>query len=125
MNIQVIEHNGQPEYAVIDFHEYEKMRDALEDAEDLAGALAFKARLASGEEETFPSDLVERILIDGVNPVAEYRKYRGLTQKELAEIIGVQQAAIAQFESGKRDPSVKQLKKIATALDVEMDDLFI
>ena len=118
MNVQIIEHNGEPEYAVIDFKEYEAMREALENAEDLADAISFK----SNGSETFPATLVER-LCDGSNPIMEYRKYRKLTQAALAEKVEVSQAAIAGIESGKKDPSISLLKKLATTLAVDIDDL--
>ena len=118
MNVQIIEHNAVPEYAVIDFKEYEAMREALENAEDIADAMAFQ----SNGCETFPAALVER-LCDGSNPIMEYRKYRKLTQATLAEQVGVSQAAIAGIESSKKDPSLSLMKKIAATLGVDIDDL--
>ncbi|HFE66755.1 MAG TPA: type II toxin-antitoxin system Phd/YefM family antitoxin [Chloroflexi bacterium] len=34
MNVQIIEKNGKPEWAVIPYSEYEKIQEALEDSED-------------------------------------------------------------------------------------------
>lgn len=46
----------------------------------------------------------------------------GLTQKELARKCGIKQSNISRLESGKANPTIKFLQKIAKALD---SDLFI
>lgn len=46
------------------------------------------------------------------------RKARGLTQTELAEMVGVTQPAINRYESGDRDPEPEILAKLADALGV-------
>ena len=35
MSVQIIEKNGKPEWAIIPFKEYQKLQEALEDAEDI------------------------------------------------------------------------------------------
>jgi ribosome-binding protein aMBF1 (putative translation factor) len=49
--------------------------------------------------------------------VAEQRKARGLSQKELAELVGTTQSAIARLESGGRPPRIDTLLRVANALD--------
>ena len=49
--------------------------------------------------------------------VKEARKRRGLTQKDLAAIIGLKQASLSQIESGKVTPMRKTLIAIGRALD--------
>ena len=83
-----------------------------------------KDELESGVDETIPFDMTMR-LCNGANPVAEWRKHRGLTQAVLAEATGVSQAAIAGIERGRRAPSVALLRKTAAALGVDMDDLVL
>ncbi len=46
-----------------------------------------------------------------------------LTQKELAEKIGVKSNTVSQYELGKREPSIPILKKIAEVLECTVDDL--
>jgi len=122
MNAQIIEKQNKPEYAVLPYNEYLRLVKLDEDAEDIRAASRAEAELERGEDETIPFDMAKR-LCDGANPVAEWRKYRGLTQAKLAEAVGVSQAAIAGIERGKRDPSVRLLRKIAVLLGVDMDDL--
>ncbi len=50
--------------------------------------------------------------------IKSLRKERKLTQKKLAENIGVGQSYIADLENGKSQPSLKVLKEIARVLDV-------
>ena len=42
---------------------------------------------------------------------------KGLTQRELAERMGTKQSAIARIESGKANPSVAFLEKLASAME--------
>ena len=46
------------------------------------------------------------------------RKTKGLTQKQLGQLLGVSQAAIGQFKSGKSNLTIDTIKKIADALGV-------
>ena len=51
------------------------------------------------------------------------RKSKGLSQKQLGELLGVSQAAIGQFENEKSTPKLETLEKIANALDVSVFEL--
>lgn len=51
------------------------------------------------------------------------RDQRGLTQKEMATLLGVQDAVISHYETGFRTPSVVALCRIADALNCSMDYL--
>jgi transcriptional regulator with XRE-family HTH domain len=52
--------------------------------------------------------------------VAEQRRAHGLSQKELAELTGTTQSAIARLESGGRPPRIDTLLGIAEALDCDL-----
>jgi transcriptional regulator with XRE-family HTH domain len=52
--------------------------------------------------------------------VIKERKGLGLSQKELAELTGTTQSAIARLESGGRPPRIDTLLRIAEALDCEL-----
>lgn len=55
--------------------------------------------------------------------IKQKRKAAGLTQEELAKKIGCATITIRQYESGKREPSIIVLGKLANALDVDIFDL--
>ena len=52
--------------------------------------------------------------------VAERRQEKGFSQRQLAEIVGTTQSAIARLERGGRPPRIDTLLKIAEALDCEL-----
>lgn len=51
------------------------------------------------------------------------REKKGLTQKDVAETIGVAKSTYSLYESGSREPNVQTIKKIADTLDVSADVL--
>lgn len=55
----------------------------------------------------------------------ELRLKKKLSQKELAEELGITQEAVSFLETGKRNPSYELLKKISKYFDVSVDDLFL
>lgn len=57
------------------------------------------------------------------NRIKQFRKEKGLTQKELANKLNVAEITIRKYESGDREPKLEQLEKIASALDIEFLDL--
>lgn len=52
--------------------------------------------------------------------VAELRRALSLSQRELADLCGTTQSAIARLERGHRPPRVDTLMRIAGALDCEL-----
>lgn len=55
--------------------------------------------------------------------IKKARKAAGITQKELAQIMGVHQKDISRWENGERTPSVEALAGICIALKVSADTL--
>lgn len=60
---------------------------------------------------------VEYLLI---NKIIDARLERGMTQKELAKMLGTKQSAISRFEAGGSNPTMAFLYKLAHALDVKL-----
>lgn len=58
-----------------------------------------------------------------MSKIEEYRIMKGLTQTELANVVGCTQIDISRYENGTHVPQVGRLKAIADALDVRMEDL--
>lgn len=75
------------------------------------------------EEESFPSEVTRRLVIDQEHPVKVFRDYRGLSQSALAQQTGLSQAVISSIENGKRRGTVDNFKALADALNVDVDDL--
>lgn len=52
-----------------------------------------------------------------------FRENLGLTQKQLADMIGVTAVTITRYEQNKREPDINTLLKISTALNVSLLDI--
>lgn len=52
-----------------------------------------------------------------------YRKINRLTQKQLAEKLGITDSAITKYEKGEREPKIETLIKIAEVLNVPIEQL--
>ncbi|EFL52909.1 transcriptional regulator, XRE family [Solidesulfovibrio fructosivorans JJ]] len=120
MSVQILEHEGRPAFALLPIEEYERLVAALEDAHDAATLEAFYRKLVSGEEETFPAEVADRLLA-GEHPVRVLRSHRGMTLQQVADICGVTNAHISQIERGKRCMSTELLQKMAEALRVDIE----
>ncbi|HPD02809.1 MAG TPA: helix-turn-helix transcriptional regulator [Eubacteriales bacterium] len=55
--------------------------------------------------------------------ISALRKQNGLTQKELAEKIGVTDKAVSRWETGKGFPDVSILKLLAEVLNVSITEI--
>ena len=118
MNAEILTIKGE-KFAVIPLALYEQCLKAMEDAKDIADAKEIEARIARGEGEYYPSELVDAI-IDGVNPVKVFREYRGLTQEALAAKIDKSVELIRKIENGKSEGSISTIKAIADVLSVDI-----
>ena len=125
MNTQIISNSDEePAFAVLPYDEYTALIERVEQLEDLRDCQDFEAKLARGEEELIPGDVVER-LVEGENPVRVWREHRGLTQEELGARTRLSGPYLSQIESGKREGTVKVFAALAKALDVDIDDLVV
>ena len=51
------------------------------------------------------------------------RERKGISQKDIAENIGVAKSTYSLYESGNREPNVQTIKRIADFLNVSADEL--
>jgi len=58
-----------------------------------------------------------------INPIKKRREEKGLTQVDLALLVGVSQVYISQFETGGLIPSENQTKKITEILGIGPETL--
>ena len=57
------------------------------------------------------------------NKIKEYREKNNMTQKEIAEILGVEPGTISKYESGMIEPNIESLKRLADTFNITVDEL--
>ena len=60
-----------------------------------------------------------------IRAIIDARTSRNLTQQELAELTGIDQATISKLENGTRNPSVKLLEKLAKGMNTNLKIEFV
>ena len=120
MTVQVLETDGKPAFVVLPHDEYQTLVELLEDLDDAAAITRFAARHDAGAEPTVPAVVVDRLL-DGESPIRVWRENRGMTAAQLAAAVKVTRAHISKLESGKGEPSLDLLRRLARVLDVGIE----
>lgn len=70
-----------------------------------------------------PLEVTKRIMT-GKSPIKVYRDWRGMTQKQLARAAGIANPVyLSQIETKRRKGSTDMLRRIARALNVDLDDV--
>ncbi len=62
---------------------------------------------------------------DVIRAIVDARVSQNLTQKQLAERSGINQADISKLEKGARNPSINLLKRLADGMDMALKIEFI
>ena len=57
------------------------------------------------------------------NKLKDVRIKQNLTQKQLAELIGIQLRTYKNYETGKTIPRIQTLRKLSIALNISSDEL--
>ena len=60
-----------------------------------------------------------------IRAIIEGRERRDLTQQQLAEITGIQQADISRLENGTGNPSLRTLKRLAAGMGMQLKLEFV
>jgi DNA-binding XRE family transcriptional regulator len=120
--IQIIERDGKPEWAVLPYEKYLRLVKQAELLEDIRDFDEIRAAIERGEEELIPAEVVNAIQ-DGKNPIKVWREFRHLTQQQLADRVGISKPYLSQLETGKRAGTTEVLAAIAKALDVSLEQV--
>jgi len=116
---QFIEQNGEPDFVVLPIAEWHRLTEHLQDLED---ALDIATVMNDRNRRTIPAAVVDRLL-DDEHPLEGWREHRGLSRAELAARAGLTPGHIGHLETGRRHGTPDTLRRLATALDVTVDDL--
>ncbi|MEN5038263.1 MULTISPECIES: helix-turn-helix domain-containing protein [unclassified Pseudomonas] len=105
MGIQVISRDGQPEYAVVPWEQYQALLKAAGQAPAEAVASEASSATASAPLPAF-------------SEVAQIRQAKGIAPEQLARNVGVSPAYLAMIESGERQPDAAIRRALAWHLGV-------
>jgi DNA-binding XRE family transcriptional regulator len=94
-------------------------RLSREEDEDVADALKALAEIRDGAG-TMPGEVLDRILDEGLTPLAAWRRYRNLSQAALAHRAGLSQVWISRIERGGGYGSRETRRKLAAALEAPL-----
>ena len=110
------------EVAIIPRAEYERLMALSDEAAEDAGTARLVAQAKFDNGLRLPMAVVEQ-LAAGENPVRVLRKFRGLTQAELAtaESVQIAQNYLSEIETGKRKGPLELHVKLAAFLQVPVD----
>jgi len=100
MNYDLLHIQGKP-YVLVPLHDYRAMTNQ-------AG------------NDALPDDLLDKLAARQESPVKILRQHRGLTQSELARKAGISRPYLTEIETGKKDGSVRAIRSIADALEVQI-----
>ncbi len=103
-DVQFIEQNGKPTFAVIPYEEYLKL-------------------LPSSEDAAIPHEVVGLVVKKDMNLVKAWRTHLGMTQAEIAEKAGITQAALSQMEKVENKLRTGTLEKLAAAMGISVEQL--
>jgi len=120
-DVQIIHSPSGEEMVVLSRVEYEALKaraaDAEEDADDAAIYLARKAALTAGKDFLLPPE-VSTFILKGDSLLKATRRWRGLSQADLAQASGIGQGYLSDLENRRRTGTPETLGKLARALDV-------
>jgi transcriptional regulator with XRE-family HTH domain len=67
----------------------------------------------------------DKVVRDLAVRIRELRHRKGLSQERLAEHCGLHRTYLGGIELGLRNPSIRNVARIAKALEVSMNELFV
>lgn len=105
MNVQVITREGQPEYAVLPWEEYQ--------------ALLKAAGISPAEQAPPAASPTPDVLAAG--GIARLRERLGMSQADLARAVGISPSYLAMIEDGSREASDPIRHSLARALGVSSE----
>jgi DNA-binding Xre family transcriptional regulator len=92
--------------------------DQIEDADDVAIYDERMAALKQANDAVLPAE-VSAALLGGASLLLALRRWRGLTQVELAKRTGLAQGYISDLETRRKAGTAETLQAIASALEIE------
>ena len=90
---------------------------SLEELEDIKTYHEVKSQ----NQETFPLEMVEKLILSDESKIRIIREYRGYSLARLAKLIGISEAYLSQIETNKRKGGIDLYHELSKALDVDIE----
>ncbi len=100
MKYDLLHIQGKP-YVLVPLHDYRAMTGASNDSK-------------------LPENILDELAAKKTSAVKILRKFRGLTQEELAAKAGISRPYLTEIETGRKDGSMRAIKALAKILDVDV-----
>ena len=101
MNYDIIHISGKP-HVLVPIHDFTALKNA-------------------GTNTNLPNEVMEQITLGQDSPIKIIRKYKNMTQADLAKAAEISRPYLTEIETGRKDGSIRALKSIAGALDVSLE----
>jgi ribosome-binding protein aMBF1 (putative translation factor) len=122
-DLQIIRTPAGEEMVVIPRAEYDALVAAAnaeaEDEDDVAIYDARKADLAAGRDVALPAE-VSVYMLKGDSLLKAARRWRGISQSDLAEQAGLSQGYLSDLESGRRAGTSETIQVISGILGISL-----
>lgn len=103
MNYDIIHIAGKP-HVLVPLHDYTALKN-------------------EGKNFELPDDVLQQLSLEPKNAIKIIRKFRGMTQDDLAQVAGLSRPYLTEIETGRKDGSIRTLKNLAKALNVPLEIL--
>ena len=101
MNYDIIHIAGKP-HVLVPIHDFTALKNA-------------------GSNNNLPDEVLQQLALAQESSIKIIRKFRDMTQSDLAEASGISRPYLTEIETGRKDGSIRALKSIAGALDVSLE----
>ncbi|MHC6224507.1 helix-turn-helix domain-containing protein [Pseudomonas sp. X10] len=112
MGIQVISRDGQPEYAVVPWEQYQALLKAAGQAPASIDGAQHDSAATSTDNTTQSTSL------PAFSELGRLRQAKGLAPEQLARSVGISPAYLAMIEAGERQPDAAIRRSLAWELGV-------
>ncbi len=103
MKYDLLHIQGKP-YVLVPLHDYRELSN-------------------SGGDSSLPDTVLDQLSAGQDHPVKIIRKFRKMTQADLAANSGISRPYLTEIETRKKDGSLRAMKALAQALNVSVGDL--
>lgn len=126
MAVQIIKDDeGKPQYAVIPYDEYFWMRLQMAEIDDETDDDLEEIEIEHDiyDNVLLPGDVCSIMTRQNVSLQAAWRIYRGLSQQEVADKLGISQSAVSQLEAVDSRPQKRTREKLAAIYGCKQEQI--